>query len=114
MLFSIHCVAKEKLQPHKPVVERAAAYVLTLPGKMLDISVLNTSRKFREFGNKDGAVAAIEFLQECGVGVVHTEKATRGTSKVQNYVYCLQLRQLATKSSLNCAHTQCASWPTVR
>ena len=80
--FSVRCVAKEKLQPHKPLVEHAAAYVLTLPGKILDISVLNTSRKFREFGNKEGVVAAIEFLQECGTGVVHTEKATRGTSKV--------------------------------
>ena len=77
-------IVKEKLQPHKPIVERAASYVLTLPGKILDISVLNTSRKFREFGNKEGAVAAIEFLQECGIGVVHTEKATRGTSKVYN------------------------------
>ena len=82
MTFSVHCIAKEKLQPHKQVVERAAAYMLTLPGKILDISVLNTSRKFREFGNKEGAVAAIEFLQESSIGVVHTEKATRGTSKV--------------------------------
>ena len=77
-------IAKEKLHPHKPMVERAASYVLSLPRKILDISVLNTSRIFREFGNKEGAVAAIELLQESGIGVVHTEKATRGTSKVRS------------------------------
>lgn len=75
-------LAKEKIQTRKPLVECAASYMLTLPGKVLDISVLNTSRKFREFGNKDGAVAAIKLLQESGIGVVHTEKATSGTSKV--------------------------------
>ncbi len=60
--------------------------MLTLPGKVLDISQLNTQRKFKNYGNKDGAVAAIKFLEQCDLGVVREERATRGTSKVGRYI----------------------------
>ena len=56
--------------------------MLTLPGKILDISTLNNQRKFRDRGKKQGAVDAIEHLQETGLGVVHKERATWGTSLV--------------------------------
>ena len=56
--------------------------MLTLPGKILDISALNNQHKFRDRGKKQGAVDAIEHLQETGLGVVHKERATRGTSLV--------------------------------
>lgn len=59
-----------------------AGYVLLLPGKVLDISALNTSHKFRGRGNKEGAVAAINELETAGLGVVKEERATRGTTKV--------------------------------
>lgn len=61
-----------------------AAFVLRLPGKKLDISVLNSSLKFRGHGNKAGAVAAIKELEAAGLGVVGEEKSTRGASKVSN------------------------------
>ena len=59
--------------------------MLSLPGKVLDtccISQLNTQSKFRDRGNKEGAVAAMKYLEESGLGVVHMERANRGTSKV--------------------------------
>lgn len=61
-----------------------AAYVLLLPGKLLDISSLNSSHKFRGRGNKEGAVAAIKELEAAGLGVVKEERSTRGTSKVSH------------------------------
>lgn len=56
--------------------------MLTLPGKMLDISALNSQHKFRDRGKKQGAVDAIEHLEEAGLGIVHRERATRGTALV--------------------------------
>ena len=47
-----------------------AAFMLTLPGKVLDISALNSQHKFRHRGKKQGAVVAIEHLEEFGLGVV--------------------------------------------
>ena len=64
------------------LVAGTAAYVLLLPGKVLDISALNTSHKSRGRGNKEGAVAAIYELEAAGLGVVKEERATRGTTKV--------------------------------
>lgn len=63
-------------------VADTAAFVLLLPGKILDISALNSSHKFRDRGKKEGAVAAIKELESAGLGVVKEERATRGTSKV--------------------------------
>ena len=60
--------------------------MLTLPGKTLDISALNTQRKFRDKGNKEGAVAAIRHLEESGLGEVREERASRGTAKVNRNV----------------------------
>lgn len=56
----------------------------------LDISQLNTQTKFKYHGNKDGAVAAIKYLEECGIGVVLEELCNRGTSKVCMYMYTHQ------------------------
>ena len=64
------------------LLHSTAAFMLTLHGKILDISALNTQYKFRDRGKKQGAVDAIEHLQEAGLGVVHKERATRGTSLV--------------------------------
>ena len=60
-----------------------ASFILLLPGKVLDISALNTSHKFKNRGNKAGAVAAIKELEAAGLGAVKEEPATRGTSIVR-------------------------------
>ena len=63
-------------------IHGTAAYMLTLPGRVLDISALNSQHKFRDRGKKQGAVDAIQHLEEAGLGVVHKERATRGTALV--------------------------------
>ena len=75
-------MAQEKGGSSNDLVAGTAGYVLLLPGKVLDISALNTSHKFRGRGNKEGAVAAINELETAGLGVVKEERATRGTTKV--------------------------------
>lgn len=62
-----------------------AAFVLKFPGKDLDISSLNLQRTFQNW--KQGAVDAIEHLQDSGLGMVHTKQASHGTSLVSNNMY---------------------------
>ena len=59
-----------------------AAYCLLLPGKVLHISALLTAKRFRDKGNKEGAVRAIRVLQSAGLGDVIEIKPQRGTSLV--------------------------------
>lgn len=56
-------------------------YVLLLPGKKLHITALNEKKKFRDMGNKQGAVAAITTLEQEDLGIVVLNKA-QGTAKV--------------------------------
>ena len=70
-----------KEQP-KDEVTKTATYVLTLPGKVLDISELNSKHKFRKYGNKPRAVAAIKQLEGKGLGEVIEKKCTRGAPLV--------------------------------
>ncbi len=64
-----------------------AAFMITLPGKILDISALNSQHKFRDRRKKQGAVDAIGHLEEAGLGVIHKERATRGTALVSIIYY---------------------------
>ena len=65
--------------------ERAVAkFCLLLPGKTLHISALLAAKRFRNKGNKDGAVKAITLLQEAGIGKVTKQKAGRGTLAVSS------------------------------
>ena len=59
-----------------------AAYSLLLSGKVLNLTVLNTMRKFRDRGNKAGAIEAWKLLQEKGLGKLIESKARRGTDMV--------------------------------
>ena len=59
-----------------------AAYCLLLPGKVLHISALLAAKRFRDRGNKDGAVKAIRVLQSAGLGEVCEAKPQRGTNVV--------------------------------
>jgi hypothetical protein len=58
------------------------AYSLLLPGKALHLNALLTMKKFRDRGNKDGAVRGFLLLQEAGLGRVTEHKPQRGTTMV--------------------------------
>lgn len=62
--------------------QSVAQYCLLLPGKTLHISALLAAKRFRDRGNKEGAVKAIRLLQEAGLGTVLEIKPTRGASTV--------------------------------
>ena len=85
-LSAVHFIAKETGQDGSigkgTQLHDTASFILTLPGKILDISALNSQHKFRDRGKKQGAVDAIEHLEEAGLGIVHRERATRGTALV--------------------------------
>lgn len=55
---------------------------LLLPGKMLYLNALLAMRKFRNCGNKAGAVRGFEELQANGLGNLHSIKPQRGASMV--------------------------------
>jgi len=61
-----------------------ATYCLLLPGKVLHISALLAAKRFRDKGNKEGAVRAIKMLEEAGLGTVVECKPARGTSMVHD------------------------------
>lgn len=67
-------------EPAKPVAN-PGGYVLLLPGKRLHITALNEKKKFRDMGNKQGAVDTITSLEQDGLGIVISTK-TQGTAKV--------------------------------
>ena len=55
---------------------------LLIPGKTLHLNALLSMRKFRDRGNKAGAVKAFELLEEDGLGKVVSTKPQRGASMV--------------------------------
>ena len=58
------------------------AFVLTLPGDILDVSfLLNKKKKFRTKGGKDGAISAMRNLEKDGLGKL-VLKNTKGSVKV--------------------------------
>ena len=64
-----------------------AAYCLLLPGRTLNSSALLAAKRFRDKGNKDGAVRGIKMLQAAGLGEVIEKKPLRGTSIVSVCMY---------------------------
>lgn len=58
------------------------AFVLALPGKTLNVSLLvNRKKKFRSRGGRDGALAAMRHLEEDGLGKLVLKKS-KGSIKV--------------------------------
>lgn len=57
------------------------ALCLTLPGAVLDLSALLKDKKFRNRGNREGALKAMKILQDEGLGKLE-EKRTHGSVKV--------------------------------
>ena len=62
---------------------RNAAFSLLLPGKMLHLNALLVMRKFRDRGNKAGAVRGFELLERQGLGVLISTKLQRGANMVK-------------------------------
>lgn len=85
-------VSKSDDQPQEQLSVNAASnpegYMLLIPGKRLYITALNERKKFRDMGNKQGAVDAINALERDGLGIVITNKA-QGTSKVCHFMLCI-------------------------
>ena len=84
----------------KLTFQKNATYSLLLPGNILNLTVLNSLRKFRDKGNKAGAVSAWKLLDEAGIGKLVESKARRGTDMVRMLAsFCL------TKMSCICIFT---------
>uniref|UniRef100_A0A1X7U711 Uncharacterized protein n=1 Tax=Amphimedon queenslandica TaxID=400682 RepID=A0A1X7U711_AMPQE len=62
-----------------------ASFCLTLPGQKLYVNALLEQRKFRDKGNKDGAVRGLKMLQEAGLGKLIEVKAQRGTNLMYEF-----------------------------
>ena len=60
-----------------------------LPGKLLLLNALLALRKFRDSGNKVGAVRGFETLQESNLGRLITLKPQRGATMVNCNTYVL-------------------------
>ena len=67
--------------------ERNAAFSLLLPGKVLHLNALSHLRKFRDRGNKPGAVRGFELLQQIGLGKLVSIKPPRGATMVRYELY---------------------------
>ena len=65
-----------------PVVGKSTVegFCLTLPGKQLDLSVLLKEKKFRNKGNKEGALRAMRILEEDGLGRLDEKKLSNKSS----------------------------------
>ena len=71
------------------MAQRNASYSLLLPEKVLNLTVLNNLRKLRKFrdrGNKAGAIESWKLLEEAGLGTLIESKACRGTDMVCLYI----------------------------
>ena len=67
------------------------AFVLSLPGKILDVSLLvNRKKKFRGRGGRDGALDAMQRLEEDGMGKLVLKKS-KGSVKVYFLISFLKL-----------------------
>ena len=63
------------------------AFVLTLPGKCLDVSTLvNIKKKFRNRGGREGALYAMRQLAKDGMGELK-EKKNKGSVKVNIIIF---------------------------
>ena len=61
------------------------SFVLTLPGKCLDVSIIcNKRKKFWKRGGIDGALEAMKRLEKAGLGDL-TLKSSKGSVKVSSF-----------------------------
>ena len=58
-----------------PSLQGNEGYILTLPGKSLDVSALvNKKKKFHSCGGKEGALAAMKKFRGIWIGKAHSKK----------------------------------------
>ena len=62
-------------------------YTIPLPGKAFDISAIVKANKFKNRGNKPGALEACKRLEETGMGKLVELGESRGTAMVIYYVH---------------------------
>ena len=86
LLFAIICREKEHTLNQGGRVHDNAAYSLLLQGKVLYLNALLATKKFRDRGNKDGAVG-FHVLQATGLGLAIVRKPQRGTNMVNKTIY---------------------------
>ena len=60
----------------------AAAHSLRLPGRRLFMTPLLKAKKYRHYGNKQGALAAWEELEQSGLGRVERTETSKGVGTV--------------------------------
>ena len=63
-----------------------AGYTILLPGKALDISAIVKAKKFKNKGNKPGALEACKRLEEAEMGKLVELGKSRGTAMVMIYL----------------------------
>ena len=64
---------------------RNAGFSLLLPGRILHLNALLAMKKFRDKGNKDGAVRGLQLLEDSGIGRLISRRPPRGTNMVQKF-----------------------------
>lgn len=68
---------------HKKEHENHEQFVLTMPGKIFDVSyIVNKKKWFRKRGGRDGAILTMQNLQKDGLGELK-EKYNSGSHKVK-------------------------------
>ena len=60
---------------------------LTIPGKTVYLTTLLVMKKFRNEGNKDGAVLAFEQLEQEGWGKMVAVEGSKGVTSVSKYCF---------------------------
>lgn len=74
---------QDQIIPHSDgQSHRNAGYSLLLPGRILHLNALLAMKKFRDRGNKEGAVKGFQLLVEAGLGELNERKPPRGTNVV--------------------------------
>ena len=66
-----------------------ASICLMQPGKTLHLTALNTIRKFRKKGDKEGGLAGFRALEKAKLGKVEATNPKRGTTTVSISYYTL-------------------------
>ena len=69
-------------------IRRNASFALLLPGKVLHLSALIVTWKFRDRGNKAGALEAMQLLDDCGMEKLRSVNSVRGTDKASVMYTC--------------------------
>ena len=82
--FGISLPESTKLPLSEDTTEahRNAAFSLLLPGKVLHLNALLHMRKFRDKGNKAGAVRGLQLLESEGLGNLISTRLQRGANMV--------------------------------